>query len=89
MDINDTIDDFLVKLRMDDYFDDELYDLIYKYFSDNIPHYKRENSFPADMLPSLLFMVDQLAGGSRFWDDETVIKAEDAEIKLQELFADL
>lgn len=89
MDINDTIGDFLVKLRMDDYFDEKLYDTIYKYFSDNIQNYKRENSFPADMLPSLLFLVDQLAGGSRFWDDKTCIKAEDAEIKLQELFADL
>lgn len=89
MDINDTIGDFLVKLRMDDYFDDKLYDMIYNYFSENIPYYKKENSFPADMLPSLLFLVDQLAGGSRFWDYDTCIKAEDAEIKLQELFADL
>lgn len=83
------IQQFLLKLRMDDVFDETLFQAIYAYFKEHMAEYKSSGIFPAGLLPSLLILVDQLSGGSRFWDKKTCTKAEDAEIALQELFVEL
>lgn len=83
------IDRFLLGLRMDDTFGEALFKEIYGYFNNHMEEYKSSGNFPARLVASLFFLIDQLAGGSRFWDEETCIKAEDAEIALQELFAEL
>lgn len=37
-------------------------------------------------MPYLLDLVAALSGGSRFWNEQTYEKAEDAEMKMREMF---
>lgn len=82
-------DGFQVKLRCDNYFDSEEYEIIKKCLLENIKIWKEIGSVPTDDVVAIMGLIDQLAGGSRFYDEETEIKAEDACIEIEEILTDL
>lgn len=89
MDFMETLDDFLIKLRMDDTFDMDDYAKIKSFLTDSIPEWKSNGSIPVRYVPAIVFLIDQLAGGSRFFDEETALKVEDACIELEEIIMNL
>lgn len=82
-------DGFQVKLRCDNYFDSEEYNLIRHALAENSKLWKYNNSVPLDDVVALMSLVDQLAGGNRFYNEETAVKAENACIEIQEMIIDL
>ena len=50
--------------------------------------WKQQDKIPKKFLVCIADLVDQLAGGSRFFDEETAIKVEDANIEIMEFIFD-
>lgn len=81
--------DFVIKLRMDDEFDSESYKSIKDRLKINIGDWKAKGFVPVADVVALVELVDFLAGGSRFWDYATSVKAEDAVTEIKEIVSDL
>lgn len=85
--INDD-DGFMVKLRMDSRFDLKDYDDIKSALKDVISGWKSDGKVSTEDFVAFLDLIQCLAGGSRFWSDETALMAEDAELELMEIIHD-
>ena len=81
--------DFILKLRNENTFDDGLYRKIYQQFEFLFKQWETQDNIPKSAFISCIYLVDMLAGSSRFWSDEVCIKAEDAIIAMQELIANI
>ncbi|MCL2579759.1 MAG: hypothetical protein FWE32_06965 [Oscillospiraceae bacterium] len=79
---------FIVKLR-ENTFDDTLYTEIFAQFETLVFQWKTHDHIPKLAFISCVYLIDALAGGSRFWPDDIRIKAEDALIAIQEQIAGL
>ena len=77
--------DFSLKLRNENAFDDKLNAEIFEQLKILFEQWKTQDSIPKSAFISCNYLNDILAGGSRFWSDETCIKAEDSLIAIQEL----
>ncbi|MGN0640041.1 MAG: hypothetical protein ACI4JT_03715 [Oscillospiraceae bacterium] len=80
---------FQVMLRNDNYFDSEEYERIKNTLLENAIIWKKSGTVPIDDLVALMSLVDQLAGGSRFYDEKTSVKVEDACIEIQDIINSL
>ena len=80
---------FQVKLRNDNYFDSKEYERIKNTLLENTSIWKENGTVPIDDLVALMSLVDQLAGGSRFYDENTSAKVEDASIEIQDIINSL
>ncbi|MDE6592275.1 MAG: hypothetical protein K2K57_04330 [Oscillospiraceae bacterium] len=92
MKISDLLNDengLAVKLRCDNYFDSNEYKKIKSVLVDNVKVWKKNGNVPNDDVVALMETINQLAGGSRFWDKETAIKAEDACLEIEDIIIDL
>ncbi len=92
MKISDLLNDengLPVKLRCDNYFDSNEYEKIKSVLIDNVKVWKKNGSVPNDDAVALMETIDLLAGGSRFWDKETAIKAQDAGLEIEDIIRDL
>jgi len=90
--ISDLINDengLVVKLRCENYFDSNKYEKLKSVLIDNVKAWKKNGSVPNDDVAALIGLIDQLAGGSRFFDEETAIKVENACIEIENIIADL
>ncbi|MBE6848818.1 MAG: hypothetical protein E7502_02805 [Ruminococcus sp.] len=82
-------DSFLVKLRCENRFDTVAYAEIRNALTQNATIWKTKGSVPVEEVAALVSLIDQLAGGSRFFDEETAIQVEDACIEIEEIISDL
>lgn len=80
---------FSVKLRCYNEFDTEDYEKIKELLKLNVIEWKKKGSVPVDEVVAIMGLIDQLAGGSRFFDEETAIKVEDACLEIEDIITDL
>ena len=85
MNFSETAGDFLVKLRMDSTFSTDDYEKIKSFLSDKVYEWKKAGSVPVEYVVDIVFLIDQLAGGSRFFDDQTALKVEDACLEIEDI----
>jgi hypothetical protein len=75
----------MIKLRMDNEFDENEYEKIKNALIEIIPEWKRTGKVDVEDLSGLLDLIRFLAGGSRFWSEEVALRAEDAELELTDI----
>ena len=56
---------------------------------DKVAEWKSAGSVPVKDVLDIVFLIDQLAGGSRFFDEETTIKVEDACLEIEDVIENL
>lgn len=89
MNFSETVEDFLVQLRMDSTFNTDNYAKIKSLLLDKVYEWKTTGSVPVEYVVEIVFLIDQLAGGSRFFDEETAIKVEDACLEIEDIINNL
>jgi len=76
---------FLVRLRCEDRFDEALYAAIKSALINESKTWKEQGYVPVNEVCLLSELIDQLSGGSRFFDEQTAIKVEDAGIEILDI----
>lgn len=89
MNFSETVENFLVQLRMDNTFNTDNYAKIKSFLLDKVYEWKTAGSVPVEYVVEIVFLIDQLAGGSRFFDEETAIKVEDACLEIEDIINNL
>ena len=89
MNFSETVENFLVQLRMDSTFNTDNYAKIKSLLLDKVYEWKTTGSVPVEYVVEIVFLIDQLAGGSRFFDDETALKVEDACLEIEDIINNL
>ena len=82
-------DGFLVELRCNNTFQVQLFGKIKAYLLENQPAWKAAGAIPIPDAVAIFNLIDQLAGGNRFWSEETALQVEDAIAELQEIIRSL
>lgn len=80
---------FLVKLRCENTFDAADYVEIKNQILMEMPTWKTQGFVLNCDVGALMSLIDQLAGGSRFFREETKIRVEDACMEIEELLSGL
>lgn len=75
---------FLVKLRCENTFDEAIYLEIKNQIIIKIPVWKTQGFVLNCDVEALITLIDQLAGESRFYDEKTATRVEDACIEIEE-----
>lgn len=78
----------MIKLRMDNEFDESEYEKIKNALLGIIPEWKSTGKVDVEDFSVLLDLIQFLAGGSRFWSEEIVLRVEDAELELMDIIHD-
>ena len=78
-------DGFLVKLRCENTFDETKYLEIKNQIAIEMPKWKTQGFVLNCDVEALIGLIDQLAGGSRFFNEEIAIRVEDACIEIEEI----
>lgn len=84
-DLINSEDGFLVKLRCENTFDELEYLEIKNQIIYEFPAWKTQGFILNCDAMALMSLIDQLAGGSRFFDEQTAIKVEDACSEIEEI----
>ena len=80
---------FLVELRCNNTFQVQLFGKIKAYLLENQPAWKAAGAISIPDAVAIFNLIDQLAGGNRFWSEETALQVEDAIAELQEIIRSL
>ena len=64
-------DGFLVELRCNNTFQVQLFGKIKAYLLENQPAWKAAGAIPIPDAVAMFNLIDQLAGGNRYWSEET------------------
>ena len=80
---------FLVELRCNNVFHEQLLEKIKNYLNGKETEWKEAGAIPISDAVALFNLIDQLAGGSRFWSEATELRVEDALAELQEIICSL
>lgn len=91
-DLSDLINDengFLIKLRCENTFNTAEYHKIKNALISNSAEWKKSRKIPVEDVVAIMSIIDQLAGSSRFFDEDTAIKVEDACIEIEDIINDL
>lgn len=76
---------FLVELHCHNSFNERIYAEITDYLRGHLPEWKSTGFMPvADAVP-VFHLIDELAGGSRFWSEEMGLRVEDAVLEILEM----
>jgi hypothetical protein len=78
-------DSFLVKLRCENTFDETKYLEIKNQILIEMPKWRAQGFILNCDVEVLISLIDQLAGGSRFFSEETAIRVEDACMEIEEI----
>ena len=76
---------FLVKLRNENCFDEDIYNAIKDTIISDSSIWRMTGSVPLEDVVALAYLIDQLAGGSRFLDEYTADQVEDANLEILRL----
>lgn len=79
------INGFLVSLRCDNTFDEQIYTDIKGYLISHSSKWKRNKNIPLEDAVALFDLIDQLSGGSTFWNEEVKNRVEDAVLEIQDI----
>ena len=88
-DLINSEDGFLVKLRCENTFDELKYLEMKNQIIYELPTWKTQGFILNCDVMALISFIDQLAGGSRFFDEQTAIKVEDAYSEIEEIISSL
>ena len=80
---------FEVKLHCENCFDDEEYILIKEALLESTKTWKENGNIPVRDMVALMGLIDTLAADSRYYDEATAIKVEDARIEIQQIITSL
>ncbi|MBQ3565573.1 MAG: hypothetical protein IJA12_00175 [Oscillospiraceae bacterium] len=80
---------FLVKLRCESKFDMDDYNEIKKLLISNSIEWKNSGCVPVEDVVAIMSVIEQLAGGSHFFNEDTSLKVEDACIEISGIVNDL
>lgn len=89
MELREIILDFLMKMRCENEFDSNIYNNIKKELQIRIDDWNKKGFVPNEDVVIIMNLVEQLAGGSRFFDEKTAIQVEDASIEIMEMIEKL
>ena len=89
MELSKLTDNFLIKLRTENTFSTADYEKLKSVLIDKVAEWKSAGSVPVKDVLDIVFLIDQLAGGSRFFDEETTIKVEDACLEIEGIIENL
>ncbi len=79
----------LVELRCHNSFNEKIFTDIINYLNTHLPEWKSAGSIPiADVVP-VFNLIDELSGGSQFWNEEVALRVEDAVFEIQEMIDSL
>lgn len=79
----------LVELRCHNSFNEKIFTDITNYLNTHLPEWKSTGFMPvADAVP-IFNLIDELSGGSRFWNEEVKLRVEDAVFEIQEMINSL
>ena len=84
-DLINSEDGFLVKLRCENTFDELEYLEIKNQIIYEFPAWKTQGFILNCDAMALMSLIDQLAGGSRFFDEQTAVNVEDACSEIEEI----
>ena len=76
---------FLVKLRNENYFDADMFKTIKDTIVSDSSIWRMTGSVPLEDVVALAYLIDQLAGGSRFLDEYTAVQVENANLEILRL----
>lgn len=79
----------LMKMRMDNYFDEHDYELIKTMINEKIPYWKEQGEIPIKDFLVIVDFLDQTAGSSIFMDEKTNERVADAHMEVYELLQEL
>lgn len=79
----------IVSLRCDNKFDEEKYFEIKQKLKILVFEWKKQQVIPKKAVLAIIELIECLVGGSRFWEEEEIIKVEDASIEIKEIVNEL
>lgn len=79
----------LVGLRVHNSFNEEIYADITDYLNEHLPGWKSSGAIPVADAVALFNLIDDLAGGNRFWSEEVRLCVEDAMLEIQDIISEL
>lgn len=79
----------LVELRCNDSFNEQIFTEIKNYLDEHLSEWKASGVIPVADAVSIFNLIDELAGGSRFWSEEVQLRVEDAELEIQDMISTL
>ena len=82
-------DGFLVTLRCENSFPDELYKQIVEIINSLVDTWKKEEMIPKKAFLAIGYLMSESAGGNRFLSEEDAVKLEDANIELLGILSEL
>lgn len=75
----------LVELRCNSSFNEQIFTDIKNYFNEHLPEWQTSGFIPVTDAVAIFNLIDELAGGSRFWSEEVALRVEDAAFEIQEM----
>lgn len=79
------INGFLVSLRCNNAFDEQIYSEIKEYLILHSRDWKVNKNIPIEDAVALFDLIDQLSGGSIFWSEDVMNRVEDAVLEIQDI----
>lgn len=89
IEIREMIYELITKMRCDNEFDTNKYIQIKDKLKIKIVEWKKLGCVPNEEVVAIMSLVEQLVGGSRFFDEKTAIKVEDASLEVIEIINEL
>ena len=92
MNLNELIyneNSLLMKMRMDNYFDEHDYELIKTMINEKIPYWKEQGEIPIKDFLAIVDFLDQTAGPNIFMDEKTNKRVADVHMEIYELLQEL
>lgn len=75
----------LIELRCNNFFNEEIFSDIKDYLNEHLSEWKKSGSIPIEDALSIFNLIDELSGGSRFWNEEVSLRVEDATLEIQDI----
>jgi len=89
MELRELVLEFLMKMRCENEFDSNCYNNMKIELQKKITEWNKHDCVPKDDVVAISSLVEQLVGGSRFFDADTAIKVEDASIEIMDMIYQL
>ena len=79
----------LTELRCHNSFNEKIFTDITDYLNEHLFEWKATGFIPIADAVSIFNLIDELSGGSRFWNEELELRVEDAVFEIQEIINSL
>lgn len=79
----------LVELRVHNSFNEQTYADITDYLNGHLARWQARGAIPIADAVAIFNLIDDLAGGNRFWSEEVRLRVEDAVLEIQDIISEL